>query len=55
MKPASKKTFILSYQELCFEHIHFSMVLAVVKNYVLSALNVINNNTLIKLKVRYIA
>lgn len=54
MKPASKKTFILSYQELCFEHINFSMVLGVVKNYVLSALNLINNSSLIKLKVRYI-
>lgn len=53
MKTASKKTFFLSYRELCFEHINFSMVLGVVKNYVLSALNM-NNNTLIKLKVRYI-
>lgn len=55
MKPAGKKTFILSYQRLCFEHINFSMVLGGVKNDVLSALNVINNNISIKLKVRYIA
>lgn len=55
MKPPIKKTFILSYQELCHEHMKSSMVLGIVKNYVLSASNIINNNTWIKLKVRYIA
>jgi len=54
LKPASKKKFIWSDQGLCFEHINFSVGLGVVKNYVLSALNVINNNTFIKLKVRYV-